>query len=157
MSNEVYGYFEVPEVTDKAAYLRDLQEKIALGITQIPFSELYNFPEEILPENQDQCVAFIVGDRPGKTNTTYLTDNLDYAPGADIGLPLNGRERLGLLINLFLFLIHESSPSRFVVAITDSSQIEEIKRPNLRDFGRVIYDDFEKNGTPDCIYDVVFD
>jgi hypothetical protein len=156
MSNEVYGYFEVVENLEIASILAGIQEKTGLGITQISFDELYNFPKEIISANENRCVAFIIGDGPGNTNTTYLTDYMDYAPEAEIDLPLNGKERLVLLVNLFITMIHEFSPSRFVVGITVCNQIEEIKTLKFEDLGKVIYEDFEQGESPDCIYDVVF-
>ena len=156
MSNEVYGYLEAVEMSGKTALLAEIQAKTGIGIKQIPLSELYNFPQEILPTNKDRCVSFIVGDRPGKTNTSYLTDYMDYAPEADIGFPIKGRERLSLLLELFTIMIHEFNSSRFVVAITECSQIDEIKSLSLQNFENIIYEDFERcDAPPDCIYEVI--
>ena len=154
MSNEVYGYLQAPDIKNKISLLKSLQEKSGVGIKSIPFSELFSFPQDVMPKNEDVCVAFIIGDRPGKVNTSYLTDYLDYDQKADIGFPCNGKERLGLLVSLFLSMIKESKANRFVVAITDSSQIEQVKKIYLGDLKAEIYKDFDENAPPDCLYDV---
>ena len=156
MSNEVYGYLEVSEMADKTELLAKLQDKTGLGVKEIPFSKLYNFPQSILPANENRYLAFIIGDRPDKENTSYLTDYMDYAPEANIGLPIKGKERLFLLIKLFTTMIHEFDSCRFVVAITECSQVEKIKIIKIQDLESVLYDDFELyEAPPDCIYDIM--
>jgi len=155
MSNEVYGYFEGSEISNKDTLLKSLEEKTGIGIKPIPVSELYNYPEQMIPSDKENCVAFIVGDKPGKTNTSYLTDYMDYAPNADIGFPRKGKARLKLLINFLMTMIDEAKATRFVVAITDSSQIEGVKTVNIAQFESLILSDFEKCAPPDCLYDVI--
>lgn len=155
MSNEVYGYLEGKETSNGHMLLQSLQEKTGIGIQSIPVAELYNYPKEMLPSNEEGCVAFIIGDKPGKTNTTYLTDYMDYASDADIGFPCNGKERLKLLIDLFVTMINETCATRFIVAITDSSQIEEVKTVSFDQINSVIFRDFEEHAPPDCLYDIV--
>lgn len=157
MSNEVYGYFEGSKVSNRDAFLKSLEEKTGIGIKPISPSELYNYPEQLLPSDMESCTAFIVGDKPGKTNATYLTDYMDYAPDADIGFPCEGKARLKLLINFFMTIIQEAKATRFVVAITDSSQIEELKTVNIAQLESVIVTDFEGRAPPDCLYDVVIE
>jgi hypothetical protein len=157
MSNEVYGYFDVSQIANRDAFFAQLQEKTGIGIKSINFSELYGFPKYLLPTNMSRYAAFIIGDKPGKTNTTYLTDYLDYAPGADIGFPVSGKVRLRLLIGLLVSMILESHSRRLVVAITDSSQIEQVKDINFEDLGTTIETDFEEFAPPDCIYNVASD
>jgi len=154
MSNEVYGYLELPK-TNKDTSMRSLEERTELGIKEIPFSELYNFPKALLPSNDEYCFAFIIGDKPGKSNATYLTDYVDYAPDADIGFPSEGLERLKLLVNLLSLMIRETGATRLVVAITDSSQIDEVKEVRLDDLMPMIINDFEMCAPPDCLYNVL--
>lgn len=157
MSNEVYGYFEGPQIPDREAFLKLLEEKTSIGVKSISFSELYNYPEQLLPSDSESCIAFVVGDKPGRTNTTYLTDYLDYAPGSDIGFPRQGKVRLKLLINFLKAMIREAKATRLVVAITDSSQISELKTINIEQLESVILGDFEESAPPDCLYDVVIE
>jgi hypothetical protein len=155
MSNEVYGYFEGSEISDMDGLFASLEEKSGIGVKPIPASELYNFPERFVPSDRDNCICFIVGDKPGKTNTTYLTDYVDYAPDADIDFPCEGKARLKLLINFLVTMIKETKTTRFVVAITDSSQIENLKTVNIAQLESAIVSDFEECAPPDCLYDVV--
>lgn len=157
MSNEVYGYFESAEILDKQVLLESLEKKTGLGINQISFHELYNYPEELLPSDPLKCTAFILGDRPGKTNATYLIDCLDYVSDADIGLPHKGVERLKLLVNAFVSIISEARATRFFVAVTDSSQIDEVKTVKLSNLEAIMIADFEDLVPPCCLYCVVID
>ncbi len=155
MSNEVYGYFESTQISDPDEFLKLLEESTRIGIKRIPVSELYNYPENMLPRDSGFCVAFIIGDRPGVTNTTYLTDIQDYAPESDIDLPYEGKVRLKLLTNFLVTMIQKVKARRFVVAITDSSQIEETKTVVVGELESVIFADFAERVPPDCLYDVV--
>ena len=156
MSNEVYGYIENPERVVDQAFFEKIEKCTGVGIVEIPFSELYNFPREKFPRETSNSVAFIVGDRPGKANASYLIDYVDYAPDANIGFPSGRKERLRLLIELFAAVIHEAKPSRFVVAITECSQIDNAKDLDMQAFHKEIYNDFERcDAPPDCVYDVV--
>ncbi len=155
MSNEVYGYIESSEAIDWNRFFLNIQSKMGIGIQQMPKSELYNFPEDMLPSKDSFFLPFIMGDKPGKKNTTYLTDVQDYSSKAFIGLPNAGKDRLNILIDVFLLMSEERSVERLVVAITDSSQIEEVKKLNIKSLPNQIYEDFEMQLTPDCIYDVI--
>ncbi|MDH5180068.1 MAG: hypothetical protein OEZ39_11365 [Gammaproteobacteria bacterium] len=155
MSNEVYGYLEWNHPIDSEKMLTTIQQSTNLGIERITIEELYNFPEKLLPADKDKCLPFIIGDRPGKTNSTYLIDYLDYAPEADIGLPVNGKERLMILLDFLKIMFVHSKCDRFVVAITDSSQIEESKVVSLDKMNAEIMSDFEQCAPPDCVYEIV--
>ena len=155
MSNEVYGLIESHQVINWNDILTSIQDKTGIGIKLISKTELYNFPEELISTSDCSNIAFIVGDKPGKTNTTYLTDYQDYAPETDFGLPYKAKARLGLLVDMFYETIKQTKARRFVVAITDSSQIDEVKVVALSELSSLIFSDFEKYDMPDCIYDVV--
>lgn len=154
MSSEVYGYVVSSEVFDWKECFFSIEKKTGIGIAQIDKSQLYNFCEDILPNESLSFMAFIIGDKPGKKNTTYLTDYQDYSIEANIGLPLGKKQRLNLLIDMFMTVIKDTKASRFVVAINDSSQVDEVKKVNLEELAVVIKKDFEELGLPDCIYDV---
>ena len=94
MSNEVYGYIEIPVLSDVAKCFDKLERDTGFGIKQISISSLYNFPQAILLCGRVESSAFIIGDQPGKTNTSYLTDYMNYAPGSEIGFLENGKECL---------------------------------------------------------------
>ncbi len=154
MSNEVYGYIESAAGPEWERVFAIVQDKTGIGIKLIPESELYNFPENLLPKNEVASAAFIIGDIPGKTNTSYLTDYQDYAPEAEIGFPVKAKERLALLIDMFMVTIQETKANRFVVAITDSSQIDDVKSVDIDGFSNLVARDFEEFAPPDCVYDI---
>ena len=154
MSNEVYGYIESAVVSDWAKTFSKIEDKTGIGIKLIPKSELYNFPENVLPGETVESAAFIIGDSPGKANATYLADYQDYAPDAEIGFPVSGKERLALLINMIMVTIEETKSSRFVVAITDSSQVDDVKKVDVSGFENMVVRDFEGFAPPDCVYDI---
>lgn len=154
MSNEVYGYIESGAVSEWEKAFEIVQVNTGIGIKIIPESELYNFPENLLPKKEAQSAAFVIGDTPGKTNTTYLTDYQDYAPESEIGFPVNAEERLALLIDMFMVTIQETQANRFVVAITDSSQIDDVKNVDIEEFANLVARDFEEFSPPGCVYDI---
>ena len=158
MSNEVYGYVKSPNITDTADFFKKNEESLGIGIQEISIEELYNFPEGMLPKANDKFFAFIVGDRPGKTNASYLTDYMDYSNEADIGLPRLGVERLNLLVEFFESVISRLSPDGFAVAITESNQVDFVKEVYAAELRTEIYKDFEFfQGSPDCIYSFLID
>ncbi len=155
MSNEVYGYLKKFSKTDWSEFFEEMERNSGIGIKEIPMSELHSFPQEVMPINNVGCAAFVVGDRPGKTNTSYLTDYADYDSDANLGLPNDGRERLDLLIGLFAIMMRECMPGRFVVLITECGQVEAVKVVEAQDLGSQIRRDFERFSAPsDYIYDV---
>ena len=156
MSNEAYGYLEFSNYRPHEKLIESFQRATGLGLTSIPVSELHNFPENLLPKNQNHAFCFIIGDRPGSLNATYLMDYLDYAPEAKIDLPKQGRERVNLLVKALTFLTEEAKPEGFLIALTDSSQIEEIKTVDISELFEIITGDFEEDsGPPNCLYHVI--
>lgn len=155
MSKEIYGYLENPEISDGEFFLKSIEEKTGLGVSPMPVTELYNYPRSMLPLDADKSIGFIIGDKPGKINATYLIDCNDFAPHADIGLPLESKARLKLLTHLLVFMFEESKAARFMVAITDSSQIAEVKIVDIKQLEALIVADFQAFSPPDCLYSVI--
>ncbi|UWQ08589.1 hypothetical protein K3X41_03090 [Aliiroseovarius crassostreae] len=152
MSNEVYGYVNCPPQQSVAQFLRQLEQKSGIGISQIPFEELYNIPETALPKKTDVYFAFLISDKPGGKNASYLIDALDYAPEADIGLPRLAIDRVSKLVALLKDIAKEDFVSRLVVAICDSSNIEDVMFLKADQLEDVIGDDLKYNSPPDRVY-----
>ena len=55
---------------------------------------------------------------------------------------------------MFMLTIEETKSSRFVVAITDSSQVDEVKEVDVDMFASIVAKDFEEFAPPDCVYDI---
>lgn len=154
MSNEIYGYLEAANYIDPLKLAALLEKKTGLGITSIPIVELYGFPKKLIPSKNKDVFCFLVSDEAGKTNATYLIDNLDYAQEAYIKLPLLGKDRLELLVNAFIVMIKETKATYFAVALTDSSQIEEVKTIKLSELRDTIISDCNAFSPPDYLYEV---
>ena len=49
MSNDVYGYIESPLAQDWNEVFSKIETISGIGIRMMPKSELYNFPDDLLP------------------------------------------------------------------------------------------------------------
>lgn len=157
MSNEVYGYCNYTKEVDLSNIAKMIESHTGIGVVPIPINQLFNFPLHMLPQNEVYIFSFCLGDFPGKVNATYLIDYLNYAPEAKIGLPLNGAERLALLASCIRTIINLLGANNFKIALTDSSQIEEIKSVSVSDFLPLIITDSNECAPPNCLYDLIID
>lgn len=157
MTSEVYGYLIANEPLNHTELCADIEIKTNIGIAPILQSALYDFPEELLPSSTDNPFCFVIGDKPGTTMATLLLFYIDFAPEADIDIDISRIKRLELLVNAIKSIISMTKATRFVIALTDSCQIEEAKSINLKDLRETLIRDLEKYSPPDCIYDVIID
>ncbi|WP_347253686.1 hypothetical protein [Leminorella grimontii] len=155
MSNDVCGYIVSSITREEENALTNYFFKKDLGLQQIPDNELYNFPVDLLPKDSD--FIFLIGDRPGYPNATYLIDYLEYDPeSSDIGFPSNPKERLNILLDALVDMIKITNAEKMVVALTDCNQIEAVKKINLSEIYDVIHADFEKyRAPPDTLYEII--
>lgn len=153
MSNEVYGFCDfLDEVDDIENNHLKFQSLTNLGFEFLASDELYNFPQLYKPSTNS--ISFILGDVKGKRNATYLIDYIDYVDGADIKMPLKAKDRVRLLIDFVEKLFSTLEAKRVVIALTDSSQIEEVKTVERKDFLNVLLSDLEKLAPPDILYEL---
>lgn len=158
MSLEVYGYLKNNSFLEKQELVSQIEQTTSLGFVPMPKEWLHNFPNDFLPINEKDIICFLIGDRPGKRNATYLIDFQDYDPIANIGLPTQCRERIKILVSAINFIIEISKTTIFLIAVTDSSQIEKFKRVKLSELLNTILKDFEEDETPpDCLYEIIID
>lgn len=155
MSNNVYGYLQ-PEIESKNFNL--LKKYIvsnSLNIRMITKGELFNYPDEYLPE--DGCFIFDIADGDNSINATYLIDYLEYDPEtADIGFPSGPKERLNILLDTIVEMIKISHAKKMVVALNECEQIETIKKIQLSKLYEVIHADFEEfQGPPNTLYEII--
>lgn len=154
MTYAVYGYIESCKISSFSAFFENLEKKTNIGIELITTAELYNFPDSLLSSFNENCAAFNIGDKPGMKYIAYLTSYDDFAPEADIELPLKGDSRLELLINFLKTMVYDADATRLVVAINNMDQIEEVQTASFRQMDFLIKKDFSLyDGPPDCIYD----
>jgi hypothetical protein len=150
MSNDVYGYVTAKEPVRTAEELNRIAEQLRLGITLVAKDELYNFPPNRMPP--EEAVCFVLGDRPGKQTADYLTDYVDYAPEANIGLPLKGRDRLQVLLAWMRQTASIEGAGLLAIAITECSEIEKEREVSLAEMDLVIEQDFQDYAPPNTLY-----
>ncbi|WP_294613815.1 hypothetical protein [uncultured Gilliamella sp.] len=154
MSNDICGYIEPILTEDKIIKLSEFIEHSQLGITKIAINELYNYPTNLIPN--DNVFAFLIGDVPGYPNATYLIDYSEYAPDTDIGFPADPKQRLDILVNTLIDMIKITNASKMVVSMTECNQIETIKRINFSQMREIIHADFEAyQAPPDTLYEII--
>lgn len=155
MSDEAFGYtYPVPCDSDYNNLL-EYVSSVGAGFFEIEEKSLYNFPEEIAPK--DNCLMFIIGDKPGYPNATYLMDCYNfYDPeSSSIGFSTNPNERLNLLLDIIenVFLLLKSK--KMIIVLTDSGQVDAIKKISISEVRKVIGKDFKiYQGAPDTLYEI---
>ena len=99
-------------------------------------------------------MVFMVTDRPGSRNASYLIDFENYAPEAQIGLPTDGAERIQLLVAAIesIFTVHGAN--RVCIAVTDSSEIDSVQHTLCQDLRDVLINDFREMAPPCRLYDI---
>ncbi|MGG7448524.1 hypothetical protein ACQ3G7_20920 [Kosakonia oryzendophytica] len=153
MSNDVCGYISPSLDLEGENNLDRYKKNQKIGIIEIGKEQLYNFPVGFLP--MDGCYAFLIGDRPDYPNATYLIDYLDYAPEADIGFPLSGKERLNILLDVLRDIFIITNAKKMVIALTDGNQIEHTRKIKFSELYDVIHADFELHeAPPDTLYEI---
>lgn len=154
MSNEVYGFIDfISPPNTPQEICSEIVSRTGLGCFEISDSELYGFPPSTCPSRTS--FVFLITDNPNSKNATYLVDYLDYSDEARIGMPLRGKDRIKMLVRVIDLLFEMHSILRVAIAITDSSQIEEIKEVKHQSMYDVLVSDCEKLAPPSILYLVV--
>lgn len=158
MSNDARGFITIHN-TNIVSEITNVCEKVFdIGIEEISINELYNFPQNFLPTpcKDRNYFTFALGDSPQEVGVSYLIDYINYAPEADIGFPTNGKERLGILLDVISEIFKISQTQKMVIALTDCNQIEKIKKINFIEMRDVIHADFEEyQAPPDTLYEII--
>jgi hypothetical protein len=154
MSNFVYGYLKTfePDVQlfDK---LRNFSKEYLIGIKSINVSELYGFPEGLKPSEEEENVYCIdITDGPEKSSAEFLVDFVDYAEEADLELPKKGLDRLKIVLKLIKHILNLTNTEKFVIAMTESNEIESTQKVRLDKIDDVIVSDFIEYPPPNKIY-----
>ena len=155
MSNDVRGYIYYLGEEDLTSLIDFIEKKYNIGIKNIGINELYNFPDIMLPNKQKQFI-FVIGDDNEYFNASFLIDYIDYAPEADIGFPNIAEDRLNILFNVMSEIIKITNASKMVISLTDSCEIETIKKINFSEMRDIIHSDFEAyQASPDTLYEII--
>ncbi|MDI1434918.1 hypothetical protein [Polyangium sorediatum] len=150
MSNDVYGFVATQHPNETRAFLEAAASRRNIGVKFIMADELFNFPPEVLPTGNH--VAFVVGDRGGKESADYLTDMVDYAPGALEGLSASGEQRLSLLVDWIEEIGRHRATEWIYIAMTECSEIESHERVGLDGLRGQLMSDFRQHAPPNRLY-----
>ncbi len=153
MSNHVYGYLDSTDPGESTVtYLQEIARKYGLGLLKKTINDMHNFPESVLPVEPAQCLFVSITDSPETNVAEYLIDFIDYAEEADIGLPLNGSERLSLLVNLLTEIMSTRMFPRLVLAMTQCNEIESVEKLRITELAQQLDWDFRNYAPPNKIY-----
>ncbi|MCX8745334.1 hypothetical protein J3U68_07925 [Snodgrassella sp. B3882] len=155
MSNDVRGYIYHLGEEDLTSLIDFIEKKYNIGIKNIGINELYNFPDLMLPNKQKQFI-FVIGDDNEYFNASFLIDYIDYAPETNLGFPNIAEDRLNILFNVMSEIIKITNASKMVISLTDSCEIETIKKINFSEMREIIHADFEAyQAPPDTLYEII--
>lgn len=153
MSNDVCGFIEPPLSQEVKDALNEYINGLEIGISDIRRDQLYNFPDDML--SMDNSYSFLIGDKKGYPNASYLIDFITYAPEANIGFPNGAKERLEILLDTLVNMFSITNAQKMVVALTECNQIETIKKIKISQLYDVVVADFEEyQAPPDTLYEI---
>lgn len=154
MSNDVCGYISPSLSREREEILEEYISSKEIGISEITAEQLYNFPTEFTPS--EDFFVFLIGDRSGYPNATYLIDYDEYDPETSgIGFPPGAKVRLNILLDTLVDMFRITNAQKMVVALTECNQIDTIKRIKLSELYDVIHADFEEyQAPPDTLYEI---
>lgn len=156
MSNDVRGYIYYLGEENLTSLIDFIEKKYNIGIKSIGINELYNFPDSMLPNTKQKQFIFVIGDDNEYFNASFLIDYIDYAPEADIGFPNIAEDRLNILFNVMSEIIKITNASKMVISLTDSCEIETLKKINFSEMREIIHADFEAyQAAPDTLYEII--
>lgn len=156
MSNDVRGYIYYLGEENLTSLIDFIEKKYNIGIKSIGINELYNFPDSMLPNTKQKQFIFVIGDDNEYFNASFLIDYIDYAPEADIGFPNIAEDRLNILFNVMSEIIKITNASKMVISLTDSCEIETLKKINFSEMREIIHADFEAyQAPPDTLYEII--
>lgn len=88
----------------------------------------------------------------GKNTASYLIDFENYAPDSNIGLPVDGRERVQLLTSLLGEVAAFAGVKALNVAITDCEEIESVITLEASSLASRLIADMEEYAPPNILY-----
>ena len=158
MTNLVYGFLEVKNAVDRSEFYNLIQSKVSIGFEQIKAYQLIGFPEHFFYEYNENCLCFILGDKPGKRSVPNLLNFMDFADDAMVDYPKKATDQVNFLTQSLQIIVSSIETKRFVVALTDSCEIEETKIIGLQSLSKEILSDVKSfQGPPGIIHDINFD
>jgi hypothetical protein len=152
MSNEIYGFADLPDRPDLPTVLNALRKLTPLGVFNVSENDLVEFPSELRPNINS--FVFVIGDSPESMNAEYILDYQNYDPQSVIRLPINADERLSLLTNILVYLFTDMNCERIAVALTECNQVDSVEHLNASQMLQVFKQDCS-TGSPPCMIYVI--
>jgi hypothetical protein len=150
MSNEIYGFADLPNRPDLPILLNTLGELTPLGVFTVSENDLVGFPSGLRPNINS--LVFVIGDSPESMNAEYILDYQDYDPQSVIRLPINADERLSLLTKILSFLFTDMKCDRIAVCLTECNQIDSVKQLNASQMLQIFKEDCSIESPPCMLY-----
>lgn len=156
MNNYIVGYLAGIRCSNSKSILDDIATSHGIGLKEILPGQLFQFPDEYLPNNRENNFIFSMSDSPDREEADYLIDYLDYAPEMQSKYPSQGRERLLILIKILQEMMINTKCSNLVISLTDSGYIYSHKNVKFSELSEVLLSDFEEEAPPDRLYNITF-
>ena len=156
MSNDIVGVLYVrSDSTSAVDLLNSVAAESVLGVTVVAVDEAQSrlVPHPVAVHTGS--AGFIVADRKGGSNASYLIDGTDYVSDAKIGLPLRSSDRLQLLFDLLSGILASPALAQVSIALMDCGQIEEVKATTPSAMEETIRHDMLEYSPPDTLYIIV--
>lgn len=83
---------------------------------------------------------------------TYLVDGIDYAPGAEIGLPLAWRARFSRVVEFIETVLDSGEVERLWIAISDGFDHERTVHLKVGAAREQLFQDMEEYAPPNILY-----
>jgi hypothetical protein len=145
-----YGYITGTESVEALARRSaELVAKSQLRLRRETTEDLHNFPPELLPPDSAFCFSI---DEPASRGVEYLLDNRDFAPEAEIDLPVRARERIEMLVSFLETVCAEATVDGMAIALTDCDEIGVVKRVGSAELREAIIADWTYYSPSNVLY-----
>lgn len=152
MSCFIYGYFQCSIVKDYGPIMAAV-ENLGLGVAFGNDLGLENFQKNYLPDTGCPHLKFEIGSRVGSNDATMLLWSEDLDPNHSMGvLPYKLEDRVRLLNQALQRIIEYFGANKFVVALTDSCQIESVVSCNFLRVENQFLIDCKEKWPPNRLY-----
>ena len=121
-----------------------VEEGVGIGVNLD--EELYvNYKEEARRVDDSGMVHFGLTDRPGAEMAVCLIDGMDYADGAEIGLPLRSSERILRVALALMVFVSECKPGVFYLFLSQGDECDDVISLTLSELIRELTGTFDES------------
>lgn len=148
MADLVYGFVEFCRSKDWLMLRREAN-RVGINILEPSQEEVSNW---LLPTPSSPLSVFFELADPGSVEAVSLVDGMNYAPEADIRLPLSWRERFSLLVDWIESVFATGEAQRMWIALSDGFEHERTTRLKLEEARAQLFQDMEEYAPPNILY-----